>query len=117
MIFRILDYSQTLVILSDATWYKKLMNPVFGHPEVKPLLSQIKLAISDPEYVYTSLYDTRSKLLARKIVRGEFASYFLVVVVKYVKEMHETVGYVSTVMIQRKLPKTSKLIWERKASI
>ncbi len=55
-----------------------------------------------------------SKLLFTKIRKGTFASYFLAVVVKYLKDQDMITGYVSTVMINRRLPKSSKLLWERK---
>lgn len=114
MIFKILDYSNNPVILSRNTWYKKLLDPIFGHPEVKPFLNQIKDTIKNPDFVYQSVRDSRSKLFFTRIVDGIFYSYFLCVVVKYVKGQDKSVGYVSTVMINRKLPKTGKLLWERK---
>ena len=114
MIFKVLDYNQIPVILSKDTWYKKLLDPIFGHPEIKTYLVQIKFAIRNPDYVYASIFDYRSKLFIRKITNGKFASYFLVVVIKYVKEQNKTIGYVSTVMINRKLPKANQPLWERK---
>lgn len=117
MIFNIRNYENIPVILSSETWYKKLFDPTFGHPEVKPFLSQIKNTISYPDYVYQSLRDKKSKLLFTKIFKGIFISYFLCVVVKYIKEQNIIKGYVSTVMINRKLPKTSKLIWTKKVLI
>lgn len=114
MVFKVIDYKGLSVTLSNDTWSKKLIDPIFGHPEVKPFLSQIKTAIKEPDFVYQSVRDPRSKLFFFKIKRGSFASYFLVVVVKYIKENSKTVGYVSTAMINRGLPKTSELIWERK---
>lgn len=116
MILQVHDYSQTLVILSKTTWHNKLLDPIFGHPEVQPMLVQIKKTITKPDFVFQSIRDPRSKLFITKITHGEFISYFLVVVVKYVKEQNKNIGYVSTVMINRKLPKTNKLIWEKKVS-
>lgn len=100
--FKILDYNQIPIILTKETWYKKLLDPIFGHPEIKPYLTQIKFVITNPDYVYQSIRDPRSKLFFAKIKRGNFASYFLVIVVKYVKEQEKVTGYVSTVMINRK---------------
>lgn len=116
MVFRVKDYNGVYVTLSEETWFKKLQDPIFGHPEVKPFLSQIKSAIKYPAFVYQSIRDPRSKLLFTEITKGIFASYFLLVVVKYVKERGKIVGYVSTVMINRKLAVKSQLIWERKVS-
>lgn len=117
MLFRVGDYSGISVILSKRTWGEKLLDPVYGHPEVKPLLPFIKTTIQSPEQVFQSIRDPRSKLICRKITSGSYASYFLVVVVKYVKEDASVIGYVSTVMINRKLPRTSKLIWQKNRSI
>ena len=116
MVFRVKDYSGVNVILSEVTWFKKLQDPIFGHPEVKPFLLNIKSTIKNPEIVYQSTRDKSSKLLYTEITKGTFSSYFLVVVVKYVKERKKTVGHVSTVMINRGVPKKSKIIWEREVS-
>lgn len=117
MIFKTTDYQNTLVILTKNTWNKKLLDPVFGHPEVKPFLPKIKLILKNPDCIYQSFRDHRSKLFFTKITRGIFASYYLVIVVKYIKEQNKNIGYVSTVMINRKLPKQSKKLWERKVLI
>lgn len=114
MLFKVSDYQNTPVIFSKDTWQHKLLDPIFGHPEIKPFLSQIKSTIRNPENVYQSIRDTRSKLLCTKIQSGLYTSYFLVVVIKYIKEQGKIIGYVSTAMINRKLPKSSKLIWAKK---
>lgn len=116
MLFKVQDYQNTVVILSKTTWYKKLLDPVFGHPEIKSFRTKIKTTLTDPDYIFQSIRDQRSKLYLTKITQGVFAFYFLVVVVKYIKERDKIIRYVSTVMINRKLPKTSKLLWERKIS-
>lgn len=117
MIFKVLDNNKIPVILSKSTWFKKLLDPIFGHPEVKSFLPKIKTALKNPDYIYQSSRDPRSKLFFLIITRGIFSSFYLVVVVKYVKEQEKIIGYVSTVMINRKLPKISKLIWERKVLV
>src|SRR3990172_7808813 len=101
------DYQGFKVVLTSATWFKKVLDPVFGHPEVKPYQSQLRRSIRTPEYVYQSIKDPRSKLFFHTITKSDFSSYFLVVVVKYVLELKGMVGYVSTVMINRRLPKRS----------
>lgn len=103
-------------MLSDDTWFHKLLDPVFGHPETKPYKTAMKAAIRNPEYVYASVRDSRSKLFFAKLDKGAFSGYFLVVVVKYVKEQTGMVGYVSTAMINRLLPKHNTLLWQHKAS-
>lgn len=117
MLIKTKDKDGTQVILSKSTWNDKLLHPIFGHPEVKPFLAKIKMAIAEPEYVFQSIRDPRSRLLLSQISYGLYASYYLCVVIKYVKDKDQTLGYISTVMINRKLPKTSKLIWERRALI
>src|SRR3989344_6973803 len=112
MIFKVNDYQNIPVILSKNTWYKKLLDPIFGHPEIKPYLSQIKETVNQPDFVYQSIRDPRSKLFTTKISSGKFSSYFLVVVIKYVKDDEKTLGYISTIMINRKLPKFSIKLWE-----
>ncbi|OGG18918.1 hypothetical protein A3D78_05680 [Candidatus Gottesmanbacteria bacterium RIFCSPHIGHO2_02_FULL_39_14] len=114
MILKVDDYQKIPVILSKNTWYKKLLDPIFGHPEVKPFLPEIKETIINPQYIFRSIRDPRSKLFITVIKTEKFASYFLVVVIKYVKDDDSTTGYISTVMINRKLPKYSTKLWERK---
>ena len=96
MIFKTYDYSNVTVILSSQTWYDKLLHPIFGHPEIKPFRKRLKTAITNPDYVYLSLRDPRSKLFFSKISQGKFSNYYLAVVVKYVKEQHKIIGYVVT---------------------
>src|SRR3989344_5001103 len=105
MMFRVADKDKNPVILTKTTWQKKLLHPVFGHPEVKSFRNQMKQTIQDPDYIHQSIRDSRSKLFFSKIERGIFTSYYLCVVVKYVLEDQKTIGYISTVMINRKLPK------------
>ena len=38
MIFKVKDYHNVPVILTKTAWYKKILNPIFGHPEVKKFL-------------------------------------------------------------------------------
>lgn len=116
MLFKVKDNDGIQVVLSKSTWKDKLLHPIYGHPEVKPFLSIIKKTIKEPEFIYQSIRDSRSKLNLCQIFYGSNASYYLCVVIKYIKDKDQTNGYVSTVMITRKLPKTSKLIWERKVS-
>lgn len=117
MIFRVLDYQHIPVILTDRTWSAKILHPLFGHPEVKSFLADMQRIIKEPDAVYQSIRDTRSKLFFHKIQSGEFASYFLVIVIKYVREQETVIGYVSTIMVNKRLPKASQLIWQRKISI
>ena len=112
-IFETTDYHNQIVRLDQKVWKEKLMDPVFGHPEIKPYRSFIKHVIQYPDYVYQSSRANNSKLLYRRIPKSDFTGYFLLVVVKYVAGAEKLVGYVSTVLITRKLPTEGKLLWEK----
>lgn len=116
MLFRTVDHHRIPIVLTRSTWFEKILHPLFGHPEVKPYEEEIKHTIAHPDNVYQSIRDPRSTLHFYKMPTGEFASYFLVVVIKYIQEQETTVGYVSTVMINKRLPKASQLLWQRKIS-
>jgi len=116
MLFKVRDYHGIPVILTKENWYKKILDPIFGHPEVKHHLSKIKKTIDRPDFVYQSVRDPRSKLFLTGFASGDFATHYLAVVVKYVKEQGKPVGYISTVMINRKLPKQSQLLWQKRQS-
>ena len=113
MLFKVLDYSKTQVILTKTTWKDKLLDPIIGHPEVKRFLPKIQSAIKSPDYVYMSKRDPRSKLFFAKIKKGEFKDHYLNIVIKYIREDNKKVGYILTVMINRELPKKSKPIWQK----
>ena len=117
MIFNTRDYTQTPVVLTENTWFRKILDPVFGHPEVKSFRRQLKSVVQNPNYVYQSVSDQRSKLFFKTITTGEFKNYYLCIVVKYIKEQTEPIGYTSTIMINRDLPKKGTKLWESKTSI
>ncbi len=108
MIFSVKDYRDIIVNLSETTWYDKILDLIFGHPEVRAYSKEIRSAISQPDFVFKSVRDQRSKLFFRKLTRNFFSDYYLLVVVKYVKEIGRTVGYISTVFITDKLPNKGK---------
>lgn len=118
MLFTVKDYQGNLVSLSEKVWFKKLLDPMFGHPEVKSYLPEIKLTVRGPDFVYWSRRDPRSKLFYKaKVAKDKFLDCYLVVVVKYVQEADGLQGYISTVMFNRSLPKKGKLIWQKEVSI
>lgn len=98
VIFETLDYNNTPVVLSRATWRAKAGNGETGsHPEVRDYLEDARTAIEKPEYVFQSAHDRRSCQFYRLSVgRGLFTDKHLVVVVKYVEEPDGRRGYVST---------------------
>lgn len=115
--FKIEDYSGTKVTLTKETWFKKLLDPVIGHLEVKSYLAEIGKTISAPDFVYQSKRDSRSKIFYKAwLTRGKFAKCFITVVVKYVAEKGKVQGFVSTTLLTTKLPRKGKLLWERKVS-
>ena len=117
LMFKIKDYSGTKVTLTKETWFKKLLDPVIGHLEVKPYLAEIGKTISAPDFVYQSKRDPRSKIFYKAgLTRGKFAKCLITVVVKYVREKGKVQGFVSTTLLTTNLPRKGKLLWERKVS-
>lgn len=115
MLFRIQDYEGVEVVLEEAVWLHKILHPVLGHPEVKEYLEEIALTIQSPEAVYLSARDPRSRLYYRSdLTRGEFKNYWIVAVVKYVKEASGLKGYVSTAFISRELKKRGNKLWPKR---
>lgn len=115
MLFTVKDYQNRVVSLSKDSWFKKLLHPIFGHPETEPYFSKIKTVIAKPDIVYQSKRDIRSELFYKaKVGKGKFIDCYLVVVVKYVMEEEKIRGYVSTVMFNRMLPKAGETIWQKK---
>ncbi|MBI4677296.1 MAG: hypothetical protein HY748_06910 [Elusimicrobia bacterium] len=113
-VFQVEDYEGVPVALERAVWEDKILHPVLGHPEVREYLQEIRLTIQSPEAVYPSRRDPRSRLFYRSdLTRGEFKDYWLVVVVKYVREPSGSKGYVSTAFISRSLKKRSEKLWPR----
>ncbi|MGB9872513.1 MAG: DUF2283 domain-containing protein [Anaerolineae bacterium] len=82
-VFETVDYSNTPVILSRATWRAKAGNDEPGeHPEIRDYLEDVQVTIEKPDLVFQSTRDPRSRLFYRLSVgRGRFAGKHLVVVV------------------------------------
>ena len=108
MIFTVKDYQDISVSLSETTWNDKILHPVFGHPEVSPYQKDIPKTIMQPDSIFASVRDPRSRLYFRKLTSKSFSGYYLLVVVKYVHKERETVGYVSTVFITDHLSRKGK---------
>lgn len=112
-VFEALDYRDTPVVLSSATWQVKAGNSEPGeHPEIRDYLEDVRLAIERPDYVFQSSRDRRSRMFYRLAVgRGAFAGKHLVVVVKYVIELTGIKGYVSTLYLSRTVYARGKQLW------
>ena len=100
MLFTVKDFQKIPVSLSKETWFKKLLHPIFGHPEIEPYFSKIKSVVKKPDFVFQSVRDPRSKLFYKaKIGKGRFLDCYLVIVVKYVKEQSGLQGHISTICL------------------
>ena len=65
-VFETVDYSNTPVVLSRATWRAKAGNAGPGeHPEVRDYLEDARLTIEKPDFVFQSTRDKRSRLFYR----------------------------------------------------
>ena len=108
------DYEGVEVALGHSVWHDKILHPIRGHLEVKDYLDGMRLSVHSPEAVFASIRDPRSKLFYRSgLTTGRFARYWLVVVVKYVREPQGEMGYVSTAFISRDLKKRGEKLWPR----
>jgi len=116
-LFTVPDPECIPVSLSEAVWYGKILHPVLGHPEIKPYLAEVKLTIEEPDYIYPSNRDVRSKLFYRAgLTKGFYEHCYIVVVVKYVPEVNGKVrGYVSTAFLTSQIKAKGEPIWKKKA--
>ena len=115
LVFETVDYSNTPVVLSAATWRAKAGNTEPGeHPEVRDYLEDVRLTIEKPDFVFQSTRDKRSRLFYRLSVGlGRFAGKHLVVVVKYVAEPTGERGYVRTMYLSRTVYARGEQLWPR----
>lgn len=112
--FTIPDKDEILVSLTKEVWLNKLLDSKRGHPEVKDFLSEIKSTISNPDFIFQSSRDERTKLLYKGgLTSGKFMDCYILVVVKYIKEHDHLRGYVSTVMLTNHVKKGGGLLWKR----
>lgn len=112
-VFETLDYSDTPVVLSRATWQARAGNGGPGeHPEVRDYLDGVRVTIEQPDLVFQSTRDPRSRLFYRlSMGRGRFTGKHLVVVVKYVTEPAGIRGYVSTLYLSRTIYARGRQLW------
>ena len=115
LVFETVDYNNTPVVLSRATWQAKAGNAEPGeHPEVRGYLEATQLTIEQPDFVFQSTRDKRSRLFYRlSLGRGRFVGKHLVVVVKYVAELIGERGYVSTLYLSRTVYARGEQLWPR----
>lgn len=112
-VFETLDYSNTPVALSRATWQTKAGNGGPGeHPEIRDYLDAVRATIEQPDLVFQSTRDPRSRLFYRlSMGRGRFTGKHLVVVVKYGTEPAGIRGYVSTLSLSRTIYARGRQLW------
>jgi len=105
IIFKTNDYEGTPVVLSHETWQTKAGNGEPGsHPEIRAYLPDIQAAIEQPDLVFQSQRDERSRVFYRlEAGRELFKGKHLVVIVKYVAETTGRQGYVSTIYLSRSI--------------
>ena len=115
LVFETIDYNDTPVVLSQATWQAKAGNDRPGeHPEVRDYLRDAQLTIEQPDLVFQGTRDERSRLFYRLSAgRGRFVGKHLVVVVKYVAEPTGLCGYVSTLYLSRTVYAKGEQLWPR----
>lgn len=112
--FTIPDKDGIPVNLTKEVWFEKLLDPKRGHPEVKDYLSEIRSTIHDPDFIFQSARDKRSKLLYKGgLTHDKFKDCYILVVVKYVKESGHLHGYVSTVMLTKHIKKGGGILWKK----
>ncbi len=112
--FTIPDKDGIPVSLTKEVWFNKLLDSRRGHPEVKDYLSGIRSTINDPDFIFQSSRDERSKLLYKgSLTSSRFKDCYILVVVKYTKEHDLLHGYVSTVMLTNHIKKGGGLLWRR----
>ncbi len=107
-----MDRDGILVRLSSDVWEKKILTETpLGHPEVKPYLSSVEEAIVKPDVIFRSNWRKNVKLFYKLAVNEK--GHHLVVVVKYVKEIKEVFGYVSTFYLTRKMYSKGEILWKK----
>ncbi|MBI5243478.1 MAG: hypothetical protein HY922_07285 [Elusimicrobia bacterium] len=111
------DYEGVPVALEASVWRGKILHPILWHPEVQEYPNEIRLSVQSPEAVFPSVRDPRTKLFYRSgLTAGRYAGYWIVVVVKYVREPEGLRGYVSTAFISRNLKKRGDKLWPKSTS-
>ena len=113
LVFATVDYSNTPVVLSWATWRAKAGNAVPGeHPEIREYLDAARSTIERPDVVFQSTRDARCRLFYRLSVgRGSFVGKHLVVVIKYIAGGAGERGYVSTRYLSRTACARGAQLW------
>jgi len=116
ILFEIIDYSNTPIVLSAPTWKAKAGNDGPGeHPEIRDYLEDVRTTVEKPHLVFQSTHDSRCRLFYRLSAgRGVFAGKHLVVVVKYVVERGGERGYISTVYLSRTVYARGEKLWSRR---
>lgn len=109
-IFEIEDYRGVKVKLSRTVWQDKILStsPI-GHPEVKPYMRIIQQAIHQPHVVFQSTRRKNTHIFYK--LRVDKKGHHIVIVVKYIFEDTNMVGYVSTIYLTNKLYARGDILW------
>ncbi len=109
-IFSIQDYQGTEVRLSKKVWEEKILSTSIGHPEVSPYLETAIMLIKHPDIVFKSAKREDSSLFYRLKVNNK---HHLVVIIKYLKENNQLIGYISTIYLTRRIYSKGDIIWKK----
>ena len=109
-IFEIKDYRGVKVKLARTVWQDKILStsPI-GHPEVKPYMSIIPQAIRQPDVVFQSTRRKNTHIFYK--LRVDKKGHHIVIVIKYIFEDTDMVGYVSTIYLTNKLYARGDILW------
>jgi len=118
-IFEIKDYRGVEVKLARTVWQDKILStsPI-GHPEVKPYMSIIPLAIRQPDVVFQSTRRKNTHIFYRlRVDKKDKKDHHIVIVIKYIFEDTDMVGYVSTIYLTNKLYARGDILWTTESMI
>jgi hypothetical protein len=109
-IFEIEDYRGVKVKLARTVWQDKILSTLpIGHPEVKPYMNIIPQAIHLPDVVFQSTRRKNTHIFYK--LRVDKKGHHIVIVIKYIFEDTDMVGYVSTVYLTNKLYARGDILW------
>ena len=98
------------VKLARTVWQDKILStsPI-GHPEVKPYMGIIPRAIRQPDVVFQSTRRKHTHIFYK--LRVDKKGHHIVIVIKYIFEDTDMVGYVSTIYLTNKLYARGDILW------
>jgi hypothetical protein len=107
-VFRVTDPQGIRITLTDECWYDHIC---VVHTEMRSLLDQVRLALADPDHIYTSKSSARSRLYFRQYVDPRLKCAFVLAVVHC--KAGATRGYVQSAYPVKSLSRGGRLEWKR----